>query len=733
MKALPVLLGMISGQQGRCPSLPICPELTKEKTTVTRGDEMTITCKVPSDFNPGNGEITLLYDTLGSTEKNTRKMNFHRIDGKNQGNFTFSGEQMTERVDNASIFYRSINGDCKIGEVRVVNLKNFGFFPFKSEGSKYEIDKKNKNNLVITLELNRPFDDDNFKAYKMTMNHWKDHFLLKLSNTNNRNDKKAEYYFTEAYNTFYCGDLYKTTETCQKGNIIYNEDHFKVLAEENVKEKLSYIFTIPDSNERSPTMQFEMLFGPPYAHSTAFPFKPSTISFYMSWITILLLVTFALILVGAAVLGWIYIKKYTDKQIEKGINQAERKKLLSDDRPQEAFDHIMSCMPEKEKKILKKIYIDPSKIKRDGRELGKGAFGTTRAGTLQNDSGVTTHQIAIKTMKTAISNGINGPGYAEYNSGGYPGTASSGEYFDGEHAKAIFDEAIQMSNFEHINVMKLIGVSFNRSADPEMILPLMDCGDLRNYVKNDQNEIFIRDCLRFCQQAAEGMNYLVRQGVIHRDLAARNCLLETTESNRVNLRIADFGLSKTFENLYQEEYVAQSQTKLPLKWLAIEVLEQRMFSEKSDVWAFGVLTWEIFTRGAMPYGALSDWAGLKAYLLNGERLEMPADCAPELFELMMECWHDETDKRPTFANLVSRFDQFVKDHRVAESKSGRKSSLPSRQKISFNRDHFSRTKAGYKSNRGRKMSPPVPAPRKPLPAVPDRGASLSPTHAEELV
>lgn len=290
-----------------------------------------------------------------------------------------------------------------------------------------------------------------------------------------------------------------------------------------------------------------------------------------------------------------------------------------------------------------------------------------------------------------------------------------------------------MSNFEHINVMKLIGVSFNRSADPEMILPLMDCGDLRNYVKNDQNEIFIRDCLRFCQQAAEGMNYLVRQGVIHRDLAARNCLLETTESNRVNLRIADFGLSKTFENLYQEEYVAQSQTKLPLKWLAIEVLEQRMFSEKSDVWAFGVLTWEIFTRGAMPYGALSDWAGLKAYLLNGERLEMPADCAPELFELMMECWHDETDKRPTFANLVSRFDQFVKDHRVTESKSGRKSSLPSRQKISFNRDHFSRTKAGYKSNRGRKMSPPVPAPRKPLPAVPDRGASLSPTHAEELV
>jgi hypothetical protein len=103
-------------------------------------------------------------------------------------------------------------------------------------------------------------------------------------------------------------------------------------------------------------------------------------------------------------------------------------------------------------------------------------------------------------METAISNGINGPAYtgggyrggSGPNSGTYPGS-NSGEYFDAEHAKAIFNEAIQMSNFEHINVMKLIGVSFNRMAEPEMILPLMDCGDLRNYVKNDQNEILIRD------------------------------------------------------------------------------------------------------------------------------------------------------------------------------------------------------------------------------------------------
>ena len=116
-------------------------------------------------------------------------------------------------------------------------------------------------------------------------------------------------------------------------------------------------------------------------------------------------------------------------------------------------------------------------------------------------------------------------------------------------------------------------------------------------------------------------------------------------------------------------FSSKSKTPLPLKWSALEVLEKGTFSEKSDVWAFGVVVWEIFTRGAIPYGLLRDWEGLKTYLLNGNRLEMPADCTPELFELMMQCWHDEIEKRPTFFYLVGQFDNFVKDLREVGIKS----------------------------------------------------------------
>ena len=92
------------------------------------------------------------------------------------------------------------------------------------------------------------------------------------------------------------------------------------------------------------------------------------------------------------------------------------------------------------------------------------------------------------------------------------------------------------------------------------------------------------------------MMYLSQLHYIHRDLAARNILLDSNFA----AKIADFGLSKEVDD-NSEYYRANMNAVVPIRWTAIEALEDNRFTTKSDVWSFGVLALEIFSDGATPY------------------------------------------------------------------------------------------------------------------------------------
>ncbi len=79
---------------------------------------------------------------------------------------------------------------------------------------------------------------------------------------------------------------------------------------------------------------------------------------------------------------------------------------------------------------------------------------------------------------------------------------------------------------------------------------------------------------------------------MHRDLACRNILVGEGK----NLKITDFGLSREVE----EVYVKKTRGRLPLKWMALESVNEREFSTSSDVWSFGIVLWEIGTLGKFP-------------------------------------------------------------------------------------------------------------------------------------
>ena len=154
-------------------------------------------------------------------------------------------------------------------------------------------------------------------------------------------------------------------------------------------------------------------------------------------------------------------------------------------------------------------------------------------------------------------------------------------------------------------------------------------------------------------KVAAGMQALAAAKLIHRDLASRNALVfvwSVDDPTAVLVKVADFGLT---EKAYTATYKVVEGGPKPCRWLAPEAVRQGKHSEKSDVWAFGVLIREVPTDAATPYFQKSDDDDVIAYVTGGGRLPRPDECPDALWDLMRACWAANRKDRPTFAQVVA--------------------------------------------------------------------------------
>uniref|UniRef100_A0A7N4NH31 Protein tyrosine kinase 7 (inactive) n=1 Tax=Sarcophilus harrisii TaxID=9305 RepID=A0A7N4NH31_SARHA len=205
----------------------------------------------------------------------------------------------------------------------------------------------------------------------------------------------------------------------------------------------------------------------------------------------------------------------------------------------------------------------------------------------------------------------------------------------------------------HANLVRLLGLC--REAEPHyMILEYVDLGDLKQFLRISKSKdeklkpqpLSTKQKVSLCTQVALGMEHLSNSRFVHKDLAARNCLI----SAQRQVKVSSLGLSK---DVYNSEYYHFRQAWIPLRWMPPEAVLEGDFSTKSDVWAFGVLMWEVFTHGEMPHGGQTNEEVLADLQAGKARLLQPEGCPSKVYRLMQRCWAPSPKDRPSFSEIAN--------------------------------------------------------------------------------
>lgn len=268
--------------------------------------------------------------------------------------------------------------------------------------------------------------------------------------------------------------------------------------------------------------------------------------------------------------------------------------------------------------------IKESELRRGGI-IGSGAFGTVYKGFWIPENENVKIPVAIKVLQEGTSPNQN---------------------------KELLEEARVMSSVDNVNCIRILAVCM--TAQMMLITQLMPLGCLLDYVRKHKENIGSKVLLNWCTQIARGMAYLEERGIVHRDLAARNVLVQSPGQ----IKITDFGLAKLLD-YNEDEYVAGG-GKMPIKWLALECIQHRVFTSKSDVWSFGVTAWELFTYGQRPYETVRA-KDVPELLEKGERLPQPNICTIDVYMIMIKCWVLDAESRPSFIELAGEFAKMARD------------------------------------------------------------------------
>ncbi|XP_067301485.1 tyrosine-protein kinase TXK isoform X2 [Pseudorasbora parva] len=276
-----------------------------------------------------------------------------------------------------------------------------------------------------------------------------------------------------------------------------------------------------------------------------------------------------------------------------------------------------TCLPATAGFSSDKWEINPSELT-FMKELGCGQFGVVRLGKWRAQ-----HKVAIKTVRE--------------------GAMSEDDFIE---------EAKIMTRLCHPKLVQLYGVCVTQRPIC-IVTEFMENGCLLHFLRQHSRTLGRLQMLFVCQDVCEGMEYLEQNNFIHRDLAARNCLV----NERNVVKVCDFGMTRY---VLDNQYTSSMGSRFPVKWSPPEVLHFNKFSNKSDVWSFGVLMWEVFSEGKSPFENRSNVEVVEE-VTQGGRLYRPHRASGHIYNIMYRCWHEKPQGRPCFSELLQNIRQITEE------------------------------------------------------------------------
>jgi serine/threonine protein kinase len=221
-----------------------------------------------------------------------------------------------------------------------------------------------------------------------------------------------------------------------------------------------------------------------------------------------------------------------------------------------------------------------------------------------------------------------------------------------------------MSSLRHPCILLCMGVCTEKDS-LAVVMEYIHGRDLESIIHDKDVVMTTAQQLLIAKGIAQGMNWLhclKPEPIIHRDLKPPNVLV----TKDFGVKVCDFGLSCVKEKFDPKAPPKDKAVGTPV-WMSPEILCGLPASEKSDVYAYGLVLWELFTRQSKPFAHVTSFAEFCDLVIDKNVRPPLNDSVPKhVRRLIKACWHGDMDKRPSFEQILEKVDELLVTHSIKD-------------------------------------------------------------------